>query len=51
MLRLPRPILVLLLVAVAAIAVVPLVGERFHVQLVTQMMVLAIFAMSLEWAR
>ncbi|PWB65732.1 MAG: ABC transporter ATP-binding protein [Bradyrhizobiaceae bacterium] len=48
MLRLPRPILVLLLVAVAAIAVVPLVGERFHVQLVTQMMVLAIFAMSLD---
>jgi len=45
---LPRPILLLLIVAAAALAVVPFVGERFHVQLVTQMMVLAVFAMSLD---
>ncbi len=45
---LPRPILALLLVAAVALAAVPFVGERFHVQLATQMMVLAVFAMSLD---
>jgi branched-chain amino acid transport system permease protein len=45
---LPRPLVLLLVVAAVALALVPLVGERFHVQLVTQMMVLAIFAMSLD---
>jgi branched-chain amino acid transport system permease protein len=46
--QLPRPILLLLVVAAVALALVPLVGERFHVQLTTQMMVLAVFAMSLD---
>jgi branched-chain amino acid transport system permease protein len=45
---LPRPILAGLIVAALALAAVPLLGERFHVQLVTQMMVLAIFALSLD---
>jgi len=45
---LPRPVLVLLLVGAVALALVPLVGERFHVQLATQMMVLAVFAISLD---
>ena len=48
MLHLPRPVVLVLLLAAVAIAAVPWVGERFHVQLVTQMMVLAIFAMSLD---
>src|SRR5262245_16728987 len=46
--ELPRPVLLLLVVAALALALVPLVGERFHVQLATQMMVLAVFAMSLD---
>src|SRR5262245_37410125 len=45
---LPRPVLVLLFLAALALLAVPFVGERFHIQLVTQMMVLAIFAMSLD---
>lgn len=45
---LPRSIAVFLLLAVAGLAIVPFVGERFHVQLVTQIMLLAIFAMSLD---
>jgi branched-chain amino acid transport system ATP-binding protein/branched-chain amino acid transport system permease protein len=45
---LSRPVLALLIVAALALASVPLVGERFHIQLATQMMVLAIFAMSLD---
>lgn len=45
---LPRSIVILLLIAVAGLAIVPLVGERFHVQLVTQILLLAIFAMSLD---
>jgi branched-chain amino acid transport system permease protein len=45
---LPRSIVIFLLVAVAGLAIVPLVGDRFHVQLVTQILVLAIFAMSLD---
>jgi branched-chain amino acid transport system permease protein len=45
---LPRSLLAMLVVAAVALATVPLVGERFHVQLATQMMVLAIFAMSLD---
>ncbi len=44
----PRPILLLLILGAVALAMVPVVGERFHVQLVTQMMVLAVFAMSLD---
>src|SRR5262245_29626727 len=45
---LPRTILVLLVLAAAALALIPLVGVRFDVQLATQMMVLAVFAMSLD---
>ncbi|MDE2376059.1 branched-chain amino acid ABC transporter ATP-binding protein/permease [Bradyrhizobium sp.] len=45
---LPRSIAILLLIAVAGLATVPLVGGRFHVQLVTQIFVLAVFAMSLD---
>lgn len=45
---LPRPILILLAVATIALAGVPFVGDRFHVQLMTQIMVLATFAMSLD---
>ncbi|MDO8877936.1 MAG: branched-chain amino acid ABC transporter ATP-binding protein/permease [Pseudolabrys sp.] len=45
---LPRAILILLAVATIALAAVPFVGDRFHVQLITQIMVLATFAMSLD---
>jgi len=45
---LPRPILILLAVATVALAAVPFIGDRFHVQLITQIMVLATFAMSLD---
>jgi branched-chain amino acid transport system permease protein len=44
----PRPILIFLVVAAVSLATFPLVGERFHIQLVTQMMILATFAMSLD---
>jgi len=43
-----RPVLLLLLIACAALALLPFVAERFYVQLATQMMVLAIFALSLD---
>jgi branched-chain amino acid transport system permease protein len=45
---LPRPILIFLVVAAASLAAFPLVGDRFHIQLITQMMILATFAMSLD---
>ena len=45
---LPRPVLVLLLLACAVLATLPLFADRFHMQLATQMMVLAIFALSLD---
>lgn len=45
---LPRSIVIVLAIAVAGLAVVPFVGDRFYIQLVTQMMVLATFAMSLD---
>ena len=45
---LPRPILILLAVAAVSLAAFPLVGERFYIQLITQMMILATFAMSLD---
>jgi branched-chain amino acid transport system permease protein len=48
MLRFNRPILVFLGIAALGLAILPFVGERFHVQLTTQMMILAIFAMSLD---
>jgi branched-chain amino acid transport system permease protein len=45
---LPRSILILLFLAAAGLAAVPFVGGRFHVQLITQILLLAIFAMSLD---
>ncbi len=45
---LPRPMLFLLLGAVAAVALFPLVGEPYYIQLVTRILVLGIFAMSLD---
>jgi branched-chain amino acid transport system permease protein len=48
MLRFNRPILLFLGIAAIGLAILPFVGERFHVQLTTQMMILAIFAMSLD---
>jgi branched-chain amino acid transport system permease protein len=48
MLRFNRPILVFLGIAALGLAILPFIGERFHVQLTTQMMILAIFAMSLD---
>ena len=43
---LPRPILILLVVAAVLLAAFPFVGDRFYIQLITQMMILATFAMS-----
>ena len=45
---LPRPILILLVVAAVLLAAFPFVGDRFYIQLITQMMILATFAMSLD---
>jgi branched-chain amino acid transport system permease protein len=45
---LPRSIIIFLVVAVAGLAVVPLVSDRFYVQLITQILLLATFAMSLD---
>jgi branched-chain amino acid transport system permease protein len=44
--RTPR--FVLLLVAVALLALFPLIAEKFYLQLVTKIMILAIFALSLD---
>jgi branched-chain amino acid transport system permease protein len=45
---LSRPILISLVIATIALAAVPFVSDRFHVQLITQILVLATFAMSLD---
>jgi branched-chain amino acid transport system permease protein len=45
---LPRSVRLLLVLALAALAVFPFVGSDFYVQMVTRMMILAIFAMSLD---
>jgi branched-chain amino acid transport system permease protein len=45
---LSRPLLVLLLVIVALLVAFPQLAERYYVQLATKMMVMAIFAMSLD---
>jgi len=45
---LPRSLVLLLWVACILLAVLPFAAERFYVQLATQMMVLAIFALSLD---
>jgi branched-chain amino acid transport system ATP-binding protein/branched-chain amino acid transport system permease protein len=46
--RLSRTSLILLSIATIVLAAVPFVGDRFHVQLITQILVLATFAMSLD---
>jgi branched-chain amino acid transport system permease protein len=43
-----RSLVILLLIATIALAAVPFVSDRFHVQLITQILVLATFAMSLD---
>jgi len=43
-----RSIIILLAIAVIGLAAIPLIGDRFYIQLVTQMMILATFAMSLD---
>lgn len=48
MARVPRSIVMLLFIATIALAVVPFVSDRFHIQLITQILVLATFAMSLD---
>jgi branched-chain amino acid transport system permease protein len=46
--RLPRPVVWFLLLAAVLLASYPLWGETFYVRLITKVMVLAIFAMSLD---
>jgi len=43
-----RPLRILLIVAVLGLAVFPFFGEEFYVELVVRMMILGIFAMSLD---
>ena len=43
-----RPLMVVLLTAVAGLAVFPWVGENFYVELAVRLMILGIFAMSLD---
>lgn len=45
----PRPVLIALALFVAALAVVPLGGDKYWIKLTTRMMVLGIFAMSLDF--
>ena len=45
---LPRPLQVVLALAFVALAAFPLVGSDFYAQMVVRMMILAIFAMSLD---
>ena len=44
----PDRLTLVLLVAVAALALFPFLGEKFYVQLVAKVMIMAIFAMSLD---
>lgn len=46
--RQPRLLLVLLITALVALALFPLVGERFYIQFITKVMIMAMFAMSLD---
>ncbi len=39
---------ILLLIALVALAAFPLVGEKFYIQFVTKVMIMAVFAMSLD---
>ena len=44
----PRPAQLLLLAVLLALAAFPLVGEKFYIQFVTKVMIMALFAMSLD---
>jgi branched-chain amino acid transport system permease protein len=46
--RQPRSLQVALLAALAALAAFPLVGDKFYLQLVTKILIMAMFAMSLD---
>ncbi len=46
--RLPRGVTVALVLCVVALAAFPFAGSDFYIQMVTRMMILAIFAMSLD---
>ena len=46
--RQPRSLQFVLLVALAALAAFPLVGDKFYLQLVTKILIMAMFAMSLD---
>ena len=43
-----RPVQILLLAVLVALAAFPLVGEKFYIQFVTKVMIMALFAMSLD---
>lgn len=43
-----RPVQILLLAVLLALAAFPLVGEKFYIQFVTKVMIMALFAMSLD---
>ena len=45
---LPRSVQVVLALGLAALLLFPVVGSDFYVQMVTRMMIMAIFAMSLD---
>lgn len=44
----PRPAQILLLAVLLALAAFPLVGEKFYLQFITKVMIMALFAMSLD---
>src|SRR6185369_6737838 len=44
----PRSLQILLIAGVLALAAFPLVGEKFYIQFITKIMILAMFAMSLD---
>jgi branched-chain amino acid transport system permease protein len=44
----PRSVQLVLLAALAALAAFPLVGDKFYLQLVTKILIMAMFAMSLD---
>ena len=46
--RQPRPLHILLVAGFLALAAFPLVGEKFYIQFVTKIMIMAMFAMSLD---
>jgi branched-chain amino acid transport system permease protein len=46
--RQPRSLQIVLLAALAALAAFPLVGDKFYLQLVTKILIMAMFAMSLD---